>query len=63
MYGCVVDMFYFPLISGHFPDWFPIWGGEDFQFFRPIFNFADAAIFCGVMAILLFQNTFLIKDE
>lgn len=58
MYGCVVDMFYFPLISGHFPDWFPIWGGEDFQFFRPIFNFADAAISGGVITIILFQKRF-----
>lgn len=37
-YGKVVDMFYFPLFSGRFPDWLPIWGGEDFLFFRPIFN-------------------------
>jgi len=58
MYGCVVDMFYFPLINGHFPDWFPIWGGEDFQFFRPIFNFADAAISGGVITIILFQKRF-----
>lgn len=58
MYGCVVDMFYFPIISGHFPDWFPIWGGEDFQFFRPIFNFADASISCGVAVIILFQKKF-----
>lgn len=58
MYGCVVDMFYFPIINGHFPDWFPIWGGEDFQFFRPIFNFADASISCGVIIIILFQKKF-----
>ena len=58
MYGCVVDMFYFPLINGHFPSWFPIWGGEDFQFFRPIFNFADASISGGVIIILLFQKKF-----
>lgn len=58
MYGCVVDMFYFPLVSGHFPDWFPIWGGEDFQFFRPIFNFADASISAGVITIILFQKRF-----
>src|SRR4051812_6454594 len=58
MYGCVVDMFYFPIISGHFPDWFPIWGGEDFQFFRPIFNFADASISAGVISIILFQKRF-----
>jgi signal peptidase II len=58
MYGCVVDMFYFPIVNGHFPSWFPIWGGEDFQFFRPIFNFADAAISGGVIIIILFQKRF-----
>ncbi|MDP1799744.1 MAG: lipoprotein signal peptidase [Bacteroidota bacterium] len=58
MYGCVVDMFYFPIVNGHFPSWFPIWGGEDFQFFRPIFNFADAAISGGVIIIILFQKKF-----
>jgi signal peptidase II len=62
MYGCVVDMFYFPLINGHFPDWFPIWGGEDFQFFRPIFNFADASISAGVIIIILFQKRFAKKE-
>jgi len=58
MYGCVVDMFYFPIVDGHFPSWFPIWGGEDFQFFRPIFNFADAAISGGVIIIIIFQKKF-----
>ena len=58
MYGCVVDMFYFPIVNGHFPSWFPIWGGEDFQFFRPIFNFADASISIGVAIIILFQKKF-----
>lgn len=58
MFGCVVDMFYFPVFNGHFPDWFPLWGGEDFQFFRPIFNFADASISFGVGIIILFQKKF-----
>lgn len=58
MYGCVVDMFYFPLINGTFPEWFPIWGGEDFQFFRPIFNFADASITAGIVIIILFHKKF-----
>ena len=58
MYGCVVDMFYFPIINGHFPNWVPFWGGEDFQFFRPIFNFADASISVGVGLIILFQKKF-----
>lgn len=55
-YGKVVDMFYFPLFSGTFPDWFPIWGGEDFLFFRPIFNFADASITVGVALFMLFHK-------
>jgi signal peptidase II len=43
LHGAVVDMFYFPLWQGRFPDWFPFWGGEPFEFFRPVFNIADAA--------------------
>ncbi len=52
--GKVVDMFYFPLIVTTYPEWFPFWGGEQFIFFSPIFNFADACISVGVVAILLF---------
>jgi signal peptidase II len=58
LHGNVVDMLYFPLIKGHFPDWFPFWGGDDFEFFRPIFNIADASISTGVITILLFQKSF-----
>lgn len=58
MFGCVVDMFYFPMFNGHFPEWLPIWGGEEFQFFRPIFNLADASISFGVAIIILFQKKF-----
>ena len=57
-HGRVVDMFYFPLISGHYPAWLPIWGGEDFVFFRPVFNVADSAISIGVIMILLFQKNY-----
>ncbi|MFM7710851.1 MAG: lipoprotein signal peptidase, partial [Ferruginibacter sp.] len=57
--GNVVDMLHFPLINGQFPDWFPIWGGEDFEFFRPIFNIADAAISTGVIALIVFQKKFM----
>lgn len=56
--GHVVDMFYFPIYEGNFPEWFPIWGGEHFEFFNAIFNFADMAISFGVGIILVFQNTF-----
>lgn len=56
--GHVVDMFYFPIYEGNFPTWFPIWGGEHFEFFNAIFNLADMAISFGVGIILVFQNTF-----
>ena len=52
--GKVVDMFYFPLIVTNYPDWMPGVGGEQFIFFSPVFNFADAAVSCSVVAALLF---------
>ena len=55
--GRVVDMFYFPLIVTNYPDWFPVWGGERFVFFSPVFNFADASISVSVVSILLFCRT------
>jgi len=55
-YGQVVDMLYFPLIHGHFPSWIPVWGGEEFIFFRPVFNIADSAVSVGVALILLFYR-------
>ncbi len=55
-YGKVVDMFYFPIIDTYWPEWMPWVGGERFIFFSPIFNFADAAISCGFIALLLFYN-------
>ena len=56
LHGKVVDMFYFPLIEGTFPSWIPVWGGEDFIFFRPIFNFADSAITVGIILLLIFYR-------
>ncbi|MCJ8210528.1 lipoprotein signal peptidase [Mucilaginibacter sp. RS28] len=56
--GRVVDMFYFPLIRGVFPSWMPFWAGQDFEFFRPIFNVADAAISIGVIMILVYQKRY-----
>jgi signal peptidase II len=59
LHGRVVDMLYFPIIeNGRFPEWFPIWGGECFEFFRPVFNIADTAISGGVFTLILFQNRF-----
>ena len=58
LHGKVVDMLYFPVINGHYPDWFPFWGSEQFIFFRPVFNIADSSITVGVFIILLFQKKF-----
>jgi signal peptidase II len=55
-HGRVVDMLYFPLIQTTIPEWFPFWAGEDFEFFRPVFNVADAAITIGFILILLTQS-------
>jgi len=62
LHGWVVDMFWFPLMEGTFPEWFPIWGGEDFLFFRPVFNVADAAISVGIVLIFIFQKKFFKKE-
>jgi signal peptidase II len=62
-HGRVVDMLYFPVLKGTYPTWFPIWGGEDFEFFRPVFNIADAAISGGVISIFVFQGKMLSKEK
>ncbi|MCR4602136.1 MAG: lipoprotein signal peptidase [Prevotella sp.] len=54
--GKVVDMFYFPIIQTTWPEWMPFWGGEEFIFFSPVFNFADASISVAVIALLLFYR-------
>jgi signal peptidase II len=54
--GRVVDMFYFPLINGHFPSWFPFWNGQEFIFFRPVFNVADSSISIGIVSIFIFYR-------
>jgi signal peptidase II len=61
LHGHVVDMLYFPVLNGTFPSWVPVWGGEPFEFFRPVFNLADASISFGVFFILLFQKRFFVK--
>ncbi len=58
LHGKVVDMLYFPIKWITMPDWVPLFGGEEFLFFSPIFNIADASITCGVVSILLFQRQF-----
>ena len=56
MQGRVVDMFYFPLFGWDWPSWLPLWGGQHFIFFSPIFNFADACISVGVVSLFLFYH-------
>jgi signal peptidase II len=56
LHGRVVDMFYFPIINTHWPQWSPFQAGESLVFFRPVFNIADSSITCGVISIVLFQK-------
>ena len=64
LHGKVVDMLYFPIISdAKYPSWFPFWGGQDFEFFRPVFNLADASISTGVIALLVWQKRFFPKHH
>jgi len=63
LHGRVVDMLYFPIVESHFPKWFPVWGGESFMFFRPVFNIADSSISVGVFILFLFQKKFYPKEE
>lgn len=60
--GKVVDMLYFPMIDTVWPSWVPIIGGEPLEFFRPVFNIADAAISVGVASILLFERKFFMSS-
>ncbi len=57
LHGRVVDMLYFPLIEGRYPDWIPLKGGDSFIFFRPIFNIADSSITIGIFSIILFYSS------
>lgn len=52
-HGAVVDMLYFPIWEGTLPAWLPYWGGQEFIFFQPVFNLADAAITVGVVLFIL----------
>ena len=63
LHGSVVDMLYFPMVKSHFPSWLPFVGGDEFEFFSPIFNIADASISTGVITLLLFQKRFFKKHQ
>lgn len=63
LHGKVVDMLYFPMIRSHFPSWFPFVGGDEFEFFSPIFNIADASISGGIITLFIFQRRFFRKQK
>lgn len=63
LHGKVVDMLYFPILEGNYPQWIPFLGGENFIFFRPVFNIADSSITIGVIALLIFQRQFFSSHE
>ena len=63
LYGKVVDMLYFPLIEGFLPNWIPVWGGDYFIFFRPVFNIADSSITIGVFSLVLFYRDFFREEK
>lgn len=56
-HGQVIDMFYVDIWEGKVANWVPLFGG-DYLSLWPIFNIADASIFCGVSIILIFQKSF-----
>ncbi|MCX6270696.1 MAG: lipoprotein signal peptidase [Bacteroidetes bacterium] len=56
LHGKVVDMLYFPIIQTTWPSWLPFWGGQEFIFFRPVFNIADSSISVGVITLILLQK-------
>ena len=63
LHGNVVDMLYFPMIRTTWPSWMPVVGGNEFEFFSPIFNVADASISIGVITLLIFQKRFFHRYE
>ncbi len=62
-FGRVVDMLYFPLFSFVWPSWIPGVGGQEFLFFQPIFNLADAAISCGIITLVIFYHRYIISPK
>lgn len=64
LHGKVVDMFYFPIVTWTWPEWMPFGlGGTDGEFFRPVFNLADAAISVGMIVLILFYSKYLSIHE
>jgi signal peptidase II len=62
LHGQVVDMIYVDIWQGFLPDWMPIFGGQYYAFW-PIFNVADATIFCSVITLLIFGQRWMSRSE
>ncbi|NRB62197.1 MAG: lipoprotein signal peptidase [Saprospiraceae bacterium] len=60
--GRVVDMFYFPVFRGIWPEWVPFVGGQFYLFFKPVFNVADVSISIGVLNVLVFQRRYFLSE-
>lgn len=56
LFGHVVDMLQFPIVSWVWPDWVPFVGGESYTFFEYVFNVADSAICTGVGILFFFSK-------
>ena len=63
LHGRVVDMLYFPILEGTYPQWIPFLGGSSFIFYRPVFNIADSSITTGVFILLIFYRQFFYSNE
>ncbi len=63
LHGYVVDMLYFPIVDTYWPEWVPYFGGEQLQFFRPVFNVADTAISVGLGIIVVRQKAFFKEQQ
>lgn len=63
MFGRVVDMLYFPIIDTYWPSWMPFVGGKEFEFFAPVFNFADSCVTVGALYLIFFQYRFFARSE
>lgn len=63
LHGKVVDMLYFPIMQGTYPQWFPFLGGQEYLFFRPVFNISDSAITTGVLSLIIFERKFFQGQE
>ena len=61
-HGSVVDMFQFPIFEWNWPDWLPMVGGENYVFFEPVFNIADASISIAIFLIILNYRIFFSKN-